>query len=233
MSFSNTTNEVNVLKVNNDGSFIGTGRPSTSLMRAINLYSQTGAEISTLATLGTSPLAFPFYSAVNSNGDIFFNDTTGGIRKYSGGVVSEFAQPIPSACCGLSGLAVTKAGDTIAADSCTVYRVTAAGVSSPITATQAPCGYQDGPVGNAKFRFIQGLAAGPDGAIYVNDSGNSVIRRIYNGNVDTIVGTLWVDETVLGTGMGGIYSARGLAFDEASNSLIILTGNAILRAQLP
>lgn len=96
-----------------------------------------------------------------------------------------------------------------------------------------PCDYEDGPIASAKFTFINGLAVGNSGEVYVSDSGNSVIRRIYKGQVDIVAGTLWLDETSVGTGAGAIHGQRGIAFDASNNSLIILGTNSILRAQLP
>jgi hypothetical protein len=90
----------------------------------------------------------------------------------------------------------------------------------------------DGAVGDVALG--QGpIAVDPNGAIYVAVRDGSVIRRIYNGAVNTVAGTAWIDETEIGPGPGKIYYPTGVAYDAASNSLIIMTYNAILRAQLP
>ncbi len=49
-------------------------------------------------------------------------------------------------------------------------------------------GYADGPVAEARFARPSGVATGPDGVVYVTDSGNHLVRRIVGGRVETIVG---------------------------------------------
>lgn len=49
-------------------------------------------------------------------------------------------------------------------------------------------GFADGPVRQAKFNRPQGLALGLDGSIYVADSDNYRIRRIFGGMVTTVAG---------------------------------------------
>jgi len=48
----------------------------------------------------------------------------------------------------------------------------------------------DGPLANVYFSSPQGLAEGPDGAVYVAESGRNRIRRIANGAVTTLAGDL-------------------------------------------
>lgn len=47
-------------------------------------------------------------------------------------------------------------------------------------------GYADGPVETARFDHPQGIAAGPDGTLYVSDTGNSAVRMIAGGRVYTL-----------------------------------------------
>jgi len=63
-------------------------------------------------------------------------------------------------------------------------------------------GYADGPALQAAFNFPTGITMGPDGTLYVLDSGNARIRRIKpSGNP--------VVETVVGTGIFGFQDGAG------------------------
>lgn len=51
-------------------------------------------------------------------------------------------------------------------------------------------GDTDGPVATARFNFPCGVALGPDGSLSVADTGNHRIRRIKDGQVTTIAGSV-------------------------------------------
>jgi len=217
-----------VVKVNDDGSFI----TSVNYEKALRQYGPTGDLRQTLSTQ-FDHLVGP--TAVNATGDIFFTNTGGGISKYANGTVSEFAKFSTE----LSGLAFSKSGDLIAsAWTGTGYMLVSVSPSGAVT-TIAPAGpvgkWMDGTLGEVSLglRPFFSIAVSPNGAIYVLSLEDNVIRRIYNGRVEIVVGTQWVNETTLGSGHGSLHDPREIIYDTETNSLIIMTNESILRAQLP
>jgi len=77
-------------------------------------------------------------------------------------------------------------------------------------------GSADGVGGAARFNTPRGIAARPDGTLYVSDAGNHTIRKIApDGTVTTIAGTPGVagsDDTHLNTPSGIDVSASGEVF---------------------
>ena len=60
-------------------------------------------------------------------------------------------------------------------------------------------GSADGPASQAAFAFPQGVVVGQDGTVYIADTGNGAVRRIQNGETDTILSreTLRGQESIL------------------------------------
>ncbi len=48
-------------------------------------------------------------------------------------------------------------------------------------------GYADGPAAQAQFSCPQGVAVGENGEVYIADTANSAVRRLRNGQVDTLM----------------------------------------------
>ncbi len=91
-------------------------------------------------------------------------------------------------------------------------------------------GYRDGTGRRAQFNWPTGIAVGPDGYIYVCDSGNNKIRRITpDGVVSTVAGKI-----VSGRGDGPGFEAEfsfptGIAVDKMGNIYIADSGNNLIR----
>lgn len=96
---------------------------------------------------------------------------------------------------GPAGTAEIRGPNGVAVDGATVYfsetanhaiRVVRDGRVEKLAGGQN--GFADGSVDEARFDRPTGIAVGPDGALYVADSGNSRIRRIAGGVVSTVAG---------------------------------------------
>ena len=76
-------------------------------------------------------------------------------------------------------------------------------------------GYRDGPALTARFNHPMGLAIGIDGALYVADAKNKMIRKVDHGVVTTVV--------------TGLTSPEDIAFDRAGNLWIADYGGGVKR----
>ncbi len=91
-------------------------------------------------------------------------------------------------------------------------------------------GYRDGRGRHAQFNWPTGIAVGPDGNIYVCDSGNNKIRRITpDGVVSTVAGKI-----IPGRSDGPGFEAEfnfptGIAVDKMGNIYIADSGNNLIR----
>jgi len=88
-----------------------------------------------------------------------------------------------------AGMAVAKDGTIVFVDfgNHAIRRIDGTGKVSTITGFGGE-GFTNGGLSKAKFRRPTDIEVGPDGAMYVADAGNHVIRRIKNGQVITIAG---------------------------------------------
>lgn len=68
-----------------------------------------------------------------------------------------------------------------------VETIAGSGVA-PMSGLAVPGGYADGSAHEAKFSNPSGVAVGPDGAVFVADTGNHTIRVVRNGRVSTYAG---------------------------------------------
>jgi sugar lactone lactonase YvrE len=89
-----------------------------------------------------------------------------------------------------TAIAVGSDGSLYIADTLnhSIRRIDTNGNASTIAGGPDRAGYQDGPVGSARFLEPSGIAVGDNGAVYVADTGNHVIRKIENGMVTTVAG---------------------------------------------
>jgi sugar lactone lactonase YvrE len=88
-------------------------------------------------------------------------------------------------------------------------------------------GYKDGPAAAAKFSSPLGVAVDSKGAVYVGDTGNNVIRKIYGGQVSTVAG-----DGTPGYKDGPVASARfekpgDLALDAAGTVYLLDTSHRV------
>ena len=181
--------------------------------------------------------------AVDSVGNLYIADAYR-IRKVSNGVIVTAAGngtpgfsgdngPATSAQLGAGGLAVDSSGNLYIADT---FNSRIRKVTNGVITTVAGNGTQnfsgdDGPAPSAQLYNPHGVAAGPDGSLYIADSSNNRIRKVTNGVITTVAGN--------GTaGFSGDYGPalgaqlsdpEGVAVDSAGNLYIADALNSRVR----
>jgi uncharacterized protein (TIGR03437 family) len=218
----------------------------------------SGGVITTIAGNGTgfggdngpatsAQLDLPSGVAVDSTGDLYIGDARNGrVRKVSNGVITTVAgngtpgssgDNGPATAAQLSGftygLAVDSAGNLYIADA---YNCRIRKVSNGVISTAAGngfCGFSgdNGPPNAAQLNVPSGVAVDSAGNIYIADMDNNRIRKISNGVITTVAGS--VTGGFAGDG-GDATNAQlsfpgGVAVDSAGNLYIADTNNGRIR----
>lgn len=115
-----------------------------------------------------------------------------------------------------------------------VLRDSACDVMVSTVAGAGVAGYQDGSAATARFRNTQDVAVGPDGVLYVSDSGNHRIRTISpDGTVGTLAGS-GVAGNTNGTGTAAQFSSpSGLSVAADGSVYVADLGNKSIRKITP
>ena len=129
-----------------------------------------------------------------------------------------------------SGLAIDADGNVYVADSGNhkVRRITPQGVVTTFAGTGLP-GHANGAATQAQFHRPQGIAISEDGALYIADTANHVIRHIVNGAVTTIAGTGYAGAVDGAAANATFHQPVGLALDPAGDLLIADSHNHKVR----
>lgn len=111
-------------------------------------------------------------------------------------------------------IARDRAGNLLIADSGnhTVRRISPAGEVTTLAGKAGVSGSADGPLADARFYGLRGIALAEDGTMYLSDSFNQTIRRISTeGVVSTLAGTAGLSGKADGLGAAARFlSPRGL-----------------------
>lgn len=112
-----------------------------------------------------------------------------------------------------------------------IRKITPAGVVTTV-AGNGTAGSANGTGTAASFKSPQGIAIGPDGHLYIGDSGNHTIRKITlpDGVVTTIAGTAGTSGNTNGSGVSATFNSPGaLAFDASGNLYVADHKNYLIR----
>jgi DNA-binding beta-propeller fold protein YncE/fibronectin type 3 domain-containing protein len=136
-----------------------------------------------------------------------------------------------------SAVAVDGSGNLYVADteSCTVRKITPAGIVTTLAGAPGQPGYADGAGTAARFDAPTGVAVDGAGNVYVSDSTNQIIRKIGpDGAVTTLAGLAHQSGSADGVGAGARFLwPGGVAVDGSGNVYVADTGNFTIRKITP
>jgi len=168
-------------------------------------------------------LKFPTGIAVDKSGNIYIADGLNNrVRKVSGGVITTVAgngtagytgdkgQAASAELNNPIGLALDSSGNLYIADSANnvIRMVTSSGIISTFAGNNT-AGYSGDKAlatGAQLFNPV-GVAADATGNVYIADTGNNVIRQVYNGNIVTYAEGFTQPDAVAADTSGNIYVA--------------------------
>ncbi len=156
---------------------------------------------------------------MDAQGNLYGADGSCKLHRMSpDGVFTMVASLNPNGSCDLGGgkfievhgLAVDAAGNLYIGDgaNAVVRKLSTTGVLSVLAGMEGSTGFDDGASTTARFQSVGELAVDAAGSVYVNDGGNSAVRRI---SPEGLVTTLVVGRA--GSLVGESFSSRGLAVD--------------------
>lgn len=229
------------------GSSSGTASNNSSQSSASGLIVSTFAGSTTAGTQDGTGTAATFRSpqgvAVDSNGTVYVADTDNHqIRKItSAGVVTTFAgisgssgsgdgQGTAAEFYGPTGLALDASGNLYVADTQNhlIRKITPSGAVTTVAGVALSPGFVDGPANSARFYGPRGIAVAGDGSIYVADSANNKVRKIFGTLVTTLAGN--GAGSADGTGTGALFSQPdSIAIDSSGTLFVSDMGNYTIR----
>lgn len=201
---------------------------SDTLDHRVRRVDRVTGEITTIAGIGRSgpatsggpaaaaTLNRPYGLAVDRRGVLYVADygnacvrrvgTDGVITTVAGGGGATPALRAPLR--GPRNVAVDRDGNLYIADfdGQRVYRCTPSGEIAVVAGTGAAGWNGDGPALASHLNGPAGIAVGPDGSLYLADSGNRRVVRIHGGSLTTVLGA--------NAGTGDLYLPTGVAVDE-------------------
>ena len=165
----------------------------------------------------------------NYSGAYYFNTFAG--NAYGGdGTGSQAIFNFPSA------TAVDGVGNVYVADTYnyTVRKITPAGVVTTLAGLADNDGSADGTGSDARFSYLNGIAADSTGNVYVTDFSNTIRKITSAGVVTTLAGTPGVYGSADGTGSAAqFWQPWGIAVDSAGVVYVADQGNSTIRKITP
>src|SRR5688572_25406723 len=145
------------------------------------------------------------------------------------GAAARFREP--------SGVAVDAAGNVFVTDTLahTVRKITPAGTVTTFAGLSDTPGTSDGVAGAARFFRPRGIAIDADGALYISDSGNRIIRKITAAAVvSTLAGSPGSGANIDGSGANARFNAiAGITVDAARNVYVVDEASHVVRKITP